>query len=149
MLPCRSWELCFGGILALLSNDDVISNMNIRFISNLALTGIWRRITLEILSWLGLFMIAFCYIFLTDKVIEEYPYPGFYAFVPCFGAGLVIWSNTPGYADRHWKERVTLSSGRFLSYAPFVWIMATFSTKIIECYFKSKQKVSAKMFWLF
>ena len=90
LLPSRAWELLAGSFLALLP------------------FRISRKLPSEILSWLGLALIAFSFFFYSATT----RFPGLAAIPPVLGAVLLILAN-----------RNTLSSvGRLLSLPPIVFV---------------------------
>ncbi|MBR1092294.1 acyltransferase [Bradyrhizobium manausense] len=92
LLPTRAWELLIGTLLALFSERIVLG-----------------RRSAEAAALTGALFIAYA-VFSFD---ESTPFPGFNAALPCFGAGLLIFSGTA--APRTWISTA-------LSSAPVVWI---------------------------
>jgi peptidoglycan/LPS O-acetylase OafA/YrhL len=91
MLVPRAWELLMGSLLAL----KVVPPVN-------------RRMVREIAAAAGLVLIACADFFYTDQT----PFPGLAAFVPCFGAWLVIYAGEQGAS---WANTV-------LTFPPLVFI---------------------------
>jgi peptidoglycan/LPS O-acetylase OafA/YrhL len=91
MLFPRAWELLIGSLLALK-----------------AVPPITRRWVREIAGTAGLALIASADVLFTDQT----PFPGMSAFVPCFGAWLVIYAGEKGAS---W-------AGNILTFPPLVFI---------------------------
>ena len=94
LLPSRAWELALGAALALLPS--------------VTLSPILPRLSVEIASLVGLFMIGAAIVVYDSTT----PFPGFAALLPCVGTALVIAAGTGRPAV----------GNRILSFAPFVWI---------------------------
>lgn len=93
LLPTRAWELGIGSLLALSQGSKAIKN----------------KIILDVLSFLGLFLIFYSVIFFSKETV----FPGYSALAPCLGAALIIYCGSC-------SERLFVN--RFLSVKPMVFI---------------------------
>ena len=101
LLPFRAWELLLGSVLA-------------------TVPKIWPRAKWqnESLSLAGLASILFA-ILVYDNTTQ---FPGFAALLPCLGAGLIIWTNSPTLTWVGWllSRRPCVFVG-LISYSLYLW----------------------------
>lgn len=92
LLPTRLWELLIGSLLAV-SNIPTLRN----------------RLSINIVSWLGLIMMVSPILFYTSDTI----FPGLAAIPPCLGTVIIIWSL---------KDQQKTSLKNILSFGPMAFI---------------------------
>lgn len=112
LLPSRAWELAIGSVVGLIIHNN---SFNINSFQSTQLANI--------LSWIGLFMIAYSIIIFDGQT----PYPSFFTLVPTLGtAMIIIFSASKTSLGLMLSNRFLVTIG-LISYSAYLWHQPLFA----------------------